>query len=170
MREKRYVRWRRRLFLREGVMMMRRILTTMNTGTGGLHFSFLFSREDDALCRVRRSVLVPAFIMTTTKKKTKKNGELNCISNAFCMLVHTSYLPLVLVLVLLRRRRLATTRLFCCCCCCYKKTTSSSWFSLSISKATSQLSRTTRSSQERYLRKRASAPAPPRDPIASAAS
>ena len=165
MREKRYVRWRRRLFLREGVM-MRRILTTMNTGTGGLHFSFL-SRED-ALCRVRRSVLVPAFIMTT-KKKTKKNGELYCISNAFCML-HTSYLPLLLVLLLLLRRRLATTRLFCCCCCCYKKTTSSSWFSLSISKATSQLSRTTRSSQERYLRKRASAPAPPRDPIASAAS
>ena len=128
------------------------------------------------LARRRRVVscaplcLVPAFIMTTTKKKTKKNGELNCISNAFCMLVHTSYLPLVLVLVLLRRRRLATTRLFCCCCCCYKKTTSSSWFSLSISKATSQLSRTTRSSQERYLRKRASAPAPPRDPIASAAS
>ena len=119
MREKRYVRWRRRLFLREGVM-MRRILTTMNTGTGGLHFSFLFSREDDALCRVRRSVLVPAFIMTTTKKKTKSTGELNCISNALCMLVHTSYLPLVLVLVLLRRRRLATTRLFCCCCCCYK--------------------------------------------------
>ena len=95
MRE-RYVRWRR-LFLR-GVM-MRRIWTTTNTGTGGLHFSFLFSREDDALCRVRRSVLVPAFIMTTTKKKTKKNGELNCISNAFCMLVHTSYLPLVLVLL-----------------------------------------------------------------------
>ena len=88
-REKRYVRWRRRLFLR-GVMMMRRILTTTNTGTlGGLHFSLLFSREDDALCRVRRSVLVPAFIMTTTKKKTKKNGELNCISNAFCMLLRT---------------------------------------------------------------------------------
>ena len=71
---------------------MRRILTTMNTGTGGLHFSFLFSREDDALCRVRRSVLVPAFIMTTTKKKTKKNGELNCISNAFCML-RTYFVP-----------------------------------------------------------------------------
>ena len=61
---------------------MSRILTM--TGTGGLHFSFL-SRED-ALCRVRRSVLVPAFMTT---KKTKKNGELNCISNAFCMLLRT---------------------------------------------------------------------------------
>ena len=76
MREKKYVRWRRRLFFARG---------SDDASYFDHHehryrwtpFSFLFSREDDALCRVRRSVLVPAFIMTTTKKKTKKDGERN---------------------------------------------------------------------------------------------